>query len=1051
MACPLATDDTRRAVLVKGTLQPVSPTARRSMAVLALVAAFAAARGPLHRATFALPVSNDDAILLLMGRHVLGGELATTLWNQPYNGALDAYLLAPLLAVLPHQAAYRLYQLLGAAAPRRARLPAGPPSGRPGRGVGGGAARGVGDALHGAHDRHGPAAELPDAARHRLPARSPALAALPRDGRLRARAPGARAVAALGLVCGLAVWNSSLAIPAFAGMAAGLALAGLRPRLSATLAFASGLALGAAPLLVARAIGASGAKVVTASSAVTALRPRWLWGQGLLDLGHALRGLGGPAGAARRGREGAARSCRPPSSSLLAAALLVAVAAGRPNASRAAAPGLGGGAGRRLLALAAHRPGRAALPLRPERARSRPGRRRVSRLLWAWRRPRRGRGRPGDPRAVGLRRAGAGRDVARPGSRRARVGGALPGAAPRRAAERSARAAPTRACSSPAASRSRRGGEVIASQAWNERIPGDPLRFRDEVDLDPAPAWVLSTALLARHAARRRLPRPPARDGRLLRGDRRRRFRGLPRLSPAVRRGAAGARRADPPRDGGRRADRRRRARPRPRDRVDVGRGARAGERRRGARDARAPPRRRWSSSSTSKRRRWRCPGSSRSAGEVVAQGPGACRPPVGERRAARGQAGAAGRAARGPRGGRGAARVPGPGAAAHDRRGVPLRPGRGGAARGRRRGRAGRLRVGERGPLGRSGAPLRSGHPPGARSRLAPRRVGPGPLARGAPAVARRREPRRRRAASSWRRGSEPGPRVDPAGADRVRARRQPALRALGDRVDARGARGDRRVAGHDLHPEAAHRRRDRLRPGTRRRLATSGAGRSSSPRVYLANEVVWRTSGFCGMRWITGAVAEASRRLFGYLSEHSATYFADRFAGALVNKIANAATGTERLISQWLWQFFPWIVGLLADLWITYLAHPYFALGARWPGWRSTSRSTCFWVSRLHKLSFAYAEASSQLRGQMVDTTTNIDTVQLTGEVAFERQHVGESIGLQRALPPARVVVVRVAPGHERGAPRPLHPVDVRHRHGAHLARARSASAHWSWSSPW
>ncbi len=37
------------------------------------------------------------------------------------------------------------------------------------------------------------------------------------------------------------------------------------------------------------------------------------------------------------------------------------------------------------------------------------------------------------------------------------------------------------------------GEDLIASQAWNERIPGDPLRFRDEVDLDPAPAWVLST------------------------------------------------------------------------------------------------------------------------------------------------------------------------------------------------------------------------------------------------------------------------------------------------------------------------------------------------------------------------------------------------------------------------------------------------------------------------------------------------------------------------------------------------------------------------------
>ena len=56
--------------------------------------------------------------------------------------------------------------------------------------------------------------------------------------------------------------------------------------------------------------------------------------------------------------------------------------------------------------------------------------------------------------------------------------------------------------------------------------------------------------------------------------------------------------------------------------------------------------------------------------------GAGARRLPVGERGAARGQAGAAGRAPRGPRGGRGAARLPGAGAAAHDRRGLPLRPG---------------------------------------------------------------------------------------------------------------------------------------------------------------------------------------------------------------------------------------------------------------------------------------------------------------------------------------------------------------------------------------
>src|SRR4029453_6130053 len=82
----------RRSGPTSGKLAPVSPGVRR---VLILVAAALVARGALHWATFSLPVSNDDAILLLMGRAVLHGELATTLWNQPNNGALDAYLLAP--------------------------------------------------------------------------------------------------------------------------------------------------------------------------------------------------------------------------------------------------------------------------------------------------------------------------------------------------------------------------------------------------------------------------------------------------------------------------------------------------------------------------------------------------------------------------------------------------------------------------------------------------------------------------------------------------------------------------------------------------------------------------------------------------------------------------------------------------------------------------------------------------------------------------------------------------------------------------------------------
>ena len=277
----------------------MSPTARRWLAVLALAAAALAARGPLARVTFALPVSNDDAILLLMGRHVLKGELATTLWNQPYNGALDAYLLAPLLAVLPHHLAYRTYQLIGAAllvvlvALLARRL--------------GGPAAGWAGALLAAWGT--PYMALMTATGPPPNFLMPLVTGFPLVGALAATPPprpdlsGDESVRpgvalGLGLVCGLAVWNSSLAVPAFVGMTAGLVLAGLRPRLRGALAFAAGLGVGLLPLAVARVIGASGAEVETASSAVvsaTICAPaaaRWIhcaWHSGALCAPPVLR------------------------------------------------------------------------------------------------------------------------------------------------------------------------------------------------------------------------------------------------------------------------------------------------------------------------------------------------------------------------------------------------------------------------------------------------------------------------------------------------------------------------------------------------------------------------------------------------------------------------------------------------------------------------------------------------------------------------------------------------------------------------------------------
>jgi hypothetical protein len=469
----------------------VGPSARRWLAVLAVAAAAAVARGPLARATFALPVSNDDAILLLMGRHLLKGEFATILWNQPYNGALDAYLLAPLLAVLPHHLAYRLYGMVGAAllvllVGLLARRLGGPAAGWAGALL---AAWGTPYMALMAATGPPPNFLMP------LVTGFPLVVALGAIPAPRSDLSGERSIRpsvafGLGVVCGLAVWNSSLAVPAFVGMAVGLALAGLRPRLRPALALAAGLVVGALPLAVARAIGASGAKVVTAASAVTAIRPRWLWLEGAQELGHALRGLAGlQVPLVVDGKE----RVDPPVALtlLLVAGLLVAIAAG--SRSRRALPLLGWAAALAGAFWLSRRTGPDELRYlyglnAPALALAGAG----LAALWSWR------------RAAGLV---AGLALLVPwgwGEHALAARWRDPVLAERVwevpplepvLSELRAIGAHSAYASLQFAARLtlETRGEIIASQAWNERIPGDPLRFRDEVDLDPRPAWVLST------------------------------------------------------------------------------------------------------------------------------------------------------------------------------------------------------------------------------------------------------------------------------------------------------------------------------------------------------------------------------------------------------------------------------------------------------------------------------------------------------------------------------------------------------------------------------
>ena len=440
-----------------------------------------AARLPLHFVTWNLPVSNDDAIPLLMARHILRGELSTILWNQPYNGTLDTYLLAPGLSVAGHHAVFRIYEAVcGILLVVAAAVCAGRLQGRTAAWAAAALAA-VGMPYMALMAATGPTPNF----------LIPLLVSVPVLAGLGALADPSRPrswwrVGGLGLVCGLAIWNSALAIPALAGAAAGLAAAGWRPRARAIAVFAAGLALGAAPLAVARVIHAS------ASSPVTALRPRWLWMSGVRDLmraGGGLFGLQVPLVV-----DGPERALLPTLAAMaLGAGLALLLVAGMRD--RRALPLLGwaaalaagfalsrrtGGdevrylygltvpvlalAGAGVARLAARAPVVAAVGAVAVSVPWLLGHRVVT-ATWrnpehaslVWQVP------PLEPVLGSLQRAGV----------------------------RSTYASLQFAARLPLES----GEAIVASQAWNERIPGDPLRFRDEVDLDPRAAWMLSSRL----------------------------------------------------------------------------------------------------------------------------------------------------------------------------------------------------------------------------------------------------------------------------------------------------------------------------------------------------------------------------------------------------------------------------------------------------------------------------------------------------------------------------------------------------------------------------
>ena len=86
--------------------------------------------------------------------------------------------------------------------------------------------------------------------------------------------------------------------------------------------------------------------------------------------------------------------------------------------------------------------------------------------------------------------------------------------------------------------------------------------------------------------------------------------------------------------------------------------------------------------------------------------------------------------------------------------------------------------------------------------------------------------------------------------------------------------------------------------------------------PVVIAVAELMWRSSGFCGMQWVTGLKKTAYASMFEYLSRHSHAFFSKRFAGSLGSSINNATGGLGTLVESFLWNYLPTLIAAIVTV---------------------------------------------------------------------------------------------------------------------------------------
>ena len=164
----------------------------------------------------------------------------------------------------------------------------------------------------------------------------------------------------------------------------------------------------------------------------------------------------------------------------------------------------------------------------------------------------------------------------------------------------------------------------------------------------------------------------------------------------------------------------------------------------------------------------------------------------------------------------------------------------------------------------------------------------------------------------------------------------------------------------------------------------------------LVAADSLLWRVAGWASAYTFVAVTGDIRRDLFGHLSGHSPSYFAERLPGAMASRItatSNAVFTTENTGS---WNVLPPVVAVVCS--IIFIGFVNATMAAALVGFAIALGGLVFYLARrgtpLHR---SFAAKAATVDGEMVDIIGNMSVVRAFGAMFRERQRIASTIDVE------------------------------------------------------